>query len=377
MVIRKLIAPTVVTLLMFGLWIDYLFFRDYPWSVVNLLSKLLEILIRVFEPLFDPALYWWVGEIVVPVVMILCAVVLLYVSVAKAKVAMSKATLSVDDIVTLPPVSQPASPPAPVEEESAAPAVTRKAWKLGLVGKMAASFGTLGLLFGVAASIIVYARVGGALEAEIRRRATVFVVGLSDVAARYAPSQGELELRQTVEKYGSRKSVAYVYVEDGAGRIIAHMPPELPILLRRDFPNSAERALKGVEGDYRGSPVYEITARVESRTGGYVHVAIWRDAIEEETRRVVTPIAASILVLLSGLALLFAWVVWHLSLPFIKLVDFTSRISRGELDLEVDVAETGEVGDLARSFERMRSSLHAVLNRLEEADSMERSNRQG
>lgn len=375
MVIRKLIAPTVVTLVMFGLWIDYLFFRDYPWSVVNLLSKFLEILIRIFEPVFDPALYWWVGEIVVPVVMILSAVVLLYVSVAKAKVAMSKATLSVDDIVTL-PVSKPVPPPAPVEE-SAAPAVVRKAWKLGLVGKMAASFGTVGLLFGVAASIIVYARVGGALEAEIRRRATVFVVGLSDVAARRATAQGELELRQTVDKYGSRKSVAYVYVEDGAGRIIAHMPPELPILLRRDFPKSAERALKGIEGDYRGSPVYEITTRVESRGGGYVHVAIWRDAIEEETRRVVTPIAASILVLLSGLTFLFAWVVWHLSLPFIKLVDFTSRISRGELDLEIDVAETGEVGDLARSFERMRSSLHAVLNRLEEADSMERSNRQG
>jgi HAMP domain-containing protein len=375
MVIRKLIAPTVVTLVMFGLWIDYLFFRDYPWSAVNLLSKFLEILIIIFEPLFDPALYWWVGEIVVPVVMILCALVLLYVSVAKAKVAMSKATLSVDDIVTL-PVSKPAPPPAPVEE-SAAPVVVSKAWKLGLVGKMAASFGTLGLLFGVAASIIVFTRVGGALETEIRRRATVFVVDLSDVAARYPTAQGKLELRQTVDKYGSRKSVAFVYVEDGAGRIVAHMPPELPILLRRDFPKSAERALKGVEVDYRGSPVYEITARVEGRGGGYVHVAIWRDAIEEETRRVVTPIAASILVLLSGLTVLFAWVVWHLSLPFIKLVDFTSRISRGELDLEVDVAETGEVGDLARSFERMRSSLHAVLNRLEEADSMERSNRQG
>lgn len=375
MVIRKLIAPTVVTLVMFGLWIDYIFFRDYPWSAVNLLSKLFEILIKIFGPLFNPALYWWVGEIVVPVVMILCALVLLYVSVAKAKVAMSKASLSVDDIVSL-PVPKPAPPPAPITE-SVAPTVVSKSWKLGLVGKMAASFGTLGLLFGVAASIIVYTRVGGTLEAEIERRATVSVVGLSDVAARYATAQGELEVRQAVDKYGSRKSVAYVYVEDGAGRIVAHTPPELPILLRRDFPKSAELALKGVEVDYRGSPVYEITARVEGRGGGYVHVAIWRDAIEEETRRVVTPIAASIFVLLSGVTVLFAWVVWHLSLPFIKLVDFASRISRGELDLEVGVAETDEVGDLARSFERMRSSLHAVLNRLEEADSMEGSNRQG
>jgi len=375
MVIRKLIAPTVVTLVMLGLWIDYLFFRDYPWSAINLLSKFIEIFIKIFGPLFDPALYWWLGEILVPVVMILSALVLLYISVAKAKVAMSKATLSVEDIVCL-PVPEPAPPPAPVEE-SAAPAVLSKSWKLGLVGKMAASFGTLGLLFGVAASIIVYTQMGGALEAEMKRRATVFVVGLSDVATRYATAQGESELRQAVNKYGSRQSVAYVYVEDGAGRSVAHMPPELPILLRRDFPKSAERALEGVDVDYRGSPVYEITARVEGRGGGYVHVAIWRKAIEEETRRVVTPIAASILVLLSVVTVLFAWLVWHLSLPFIKLVDFASRISRGELDLEVDVAQTDEVGDLARSLERMRSSLHAVLTRLEEADSMARSDKQG
>ena len=102
MVIRRLIAPTAVTLVMFGLWLDYLFFSDYPWSPVNLISKFLVILINIFEPLFDPALYWWVGEIVVPVVMIFCALVLLYISVAKAKVAMTKATLSVDDIVSLP-----------------------------------------------------------------------------------------------------------------------------------------------------------------------------------------------------------------------------------------------------------------------------------
>jgi nitrate/nitrite-specific signal transduction histidine kinase len=40
------------------------------------------------------------------------------------------------------------------------------------------------------------------------------------------------------------------------------------------------------------------------------------------------------------------------------------------------VKETDEVGDLARSFDRMRSSLHAVLTRLEADEFAEPSNEQ-
>jgi HAMP domain-containing protein len=57
-------------------------------------------------------------------------------------------------------------------------------------------------------------------------------------------------------------------------------------------------------------------------------------------------------------------------------VDRASRISKGELDLEIGLRESDEVGDLARSFERMRSSLHAVLTRLENEDFVEQSNEQ-
>lgn len=374
MVIRRLIAPSVITLVMLGLWVDYLFFRESPWSVTNFIAKVLAILIRIFAPLFDPALYWWLGEVVVPVVMIPCGIILLYLSVAKAKVAMSNATPNADEFMTLPSLK-----PALVSEpgKAAAPRAAPKPWKLGLVGKLAASFGALSLLFGVAASVIVYTRIGGALEKEIKRRAGVFAVSLGEIAKRYGSAQGELELRNAIDKYASSKSVAYIYVEDAEGRIVAHRPRELPIFLLRDYPKSAERALKGVEVNYRGVPVYEIAVRVGEGSAGYAHLAIWRDLVEEETRKVVAPIAGSILVLLSGVTVLFGWAVWNLSLPFIRLVDYASRISKGELDLEIGITDTDEVGDVARSFDRMRSSLHAVLSRLEEAGAMERTNEQG
>lgn len=354
---------------MIGLWADYLFLRDSPWSATKFLAKVIAILFRIFAPLLDPALYWWVGEIVVPLVMIPCGILLLYISVAKAKVAMSRATPSVDDTVALPPLPKAASTKEPAlalgMSEEKAPV---KTWKLGLVGKLAGSFGTLALLFGVAVTVITYARLSGALEKEVKRRSNVFVASLSDIASRYAPGQGETELRNAVERYGSSRSVAYIYVEDGAGEIVAHRPRELPLYLLRDFPKSAQRALQGIDLDYRGLPVYEIAMPVAGEKGGYVHLALWRDTFEEEIRRVLTPIAAATLLLLAGVTGAFAWAVWNLINPFMTLVDRASRISKGELEIDIGLKESDEVGDLARAFDRMRSSLHAVLTRLENTE---------
>jgi HAMP domain-containing protein len=379
MVFRRLIAPTMITLVMIGLWADYLLFRDSPWSAVNFLSKVLAVLIRIFAPLLDRALYWWVGEIIVPAVMIPCGIILLYISVAKAKVAMSRATPGVDDQAHVLPLLTKAAPAADadLDAETARPKPTAKPWRLGLVGKLAASFGALSLLFGVASSVITYTRLSGTLEREVKRRANVFVVSLTDIASRYASGPGELELRNAVEKFSSSRSVAYIYVEDTAGEIVAHQPRDLPLYLLRDFPKSAERALKGIEVDYRGLPVYEISMRVAEGKGGYVHFALWRDAFEEETRRVLTPVAAASLILLAGVTGAFTWAMWNLITPFTTLVDRASRISKGELDLDLGgLQETDEVGDLARSFDRMRSSLHAVLTRLEAGEFAEQSNEQ-
>lgn len=381
MLIRRLIAPTIITLVVFGLWIDYLFFRESPWSVTQFLAIALAVLMRIFGPMFDPALYAWVGDVIVPAIMIPCGVVLLYVSVAKAKVAMRNATPQPGEFVPL-ASTKTAPAPAPAPEPDlllgpASPRVLQKPWKLGLVGKLAASFGALSLLFGVSVSVIVYTRMVGELEKEIKKRAGVFVLSLGEIAQRNMDAPGQMELNAAIEKYASSNSVAYLYVEDATGRIVAHRPRELPVFLRRDFPKSAERAIQGVETDYRGVPVYEIAVRIDDVKGGYAHLAIWRDVIEEETRRVVAPIAGSVLIILSGVTLLFAWVIWILTRPFIRLVDCASRISKGELDLEIGNTDGDEVGEISRSFDRMRSSLHAVLTRLDESNSLERSNEQG
>jgi HAMP domain-containing protein len=370
MVTRRLIGPTILIAVMCGLWADYLLFYQSPWSVTRILGKILAIFSGIFTPFFDPKLYSWADEFLVPGVIISGIIVLLYVVVARAKAAMRNATPEPYESVVLPSVKPKTAPLSETHSgaDTAIPELAPRLTKLGLVGRLAISFGALSLLFAGAVSVIVYTRMEAALAKEIKQQADVIALTLGEIARRKISAPA---LNEAIDELASDRTVAYVYIEDPSGQIVAHRPRELLIYLRRDFPRSAERALKGVELDYRGLPVYEIAVRVGDAKGGYAHLAIWRDQIQEETRRVVAPIAGSILLLLSGATALFAWVVGIFNRPFVQLVEVASRISKGELDLEIGAARANEVGDLARSFDRMRSQLGALLSRLEELSSTE------
>ena len=47
-----------------------------------------------------------------------------------------------------------------------------------------------------------------------------------------------------------------------------------------------------------------------------------------------------------------------------EIVDAANAISRGDMDVKINVDQVGEIGDLARAIERMRTSLKAAIERL-------------
>jgi methyl-accepting chemotaxis protein len=109
---------------------------------------------------------------------------------------------------------------------------------------------------------------------------------------------------------------------------------------------------------------------------GYVHLGIWRDAIGADARAAVRPIAASIVALVIGISGLFAFLATRMHRPFLELVGQAERISKGDFDVPLGVKREDEVGEIARSLERMRSSLHAVVRRLEQTNEPERSGKE-
>jgi HAMP domain-containing protein len=47
-----------------------------------------------------------------------------------------------------------------------------------------------------------------------------------------------------------------------------------------------------------------------------------------------------------------------------EIVDAADSISRGDMDVPINTDQVGEIGDLAKAIERMRTSLKAAIERL-------------
>jgi len=373
---QRLIGPTLITLVLCGFVADYLFLGESSWSVSRFFAKFFAVFGGIFRPAVNPENFSWLGDISFPVTMILAAVVLICVMVARAKKAMLEATSSPDAIV------QPARQAAPrisvqASELTTAPVkpdtVSRR---YPVVVKLSLYFAAIGMFFGVAVCLIALAYFGRFIEKEVKSRAQAMALGLSDVASRKIGSKDLRLLNTAVDNVASIDAVAFAYVEDSRGEMIAFAPRDLPRFLNRDFPSSAERALNGIETQYRDVNVYEVAKRVGDGKSGYVHLGIWRDAIGADARVAVTPIAASAIFLVIGISCVFAFLATRLFRPFLELVDQAERISKGDFDVPLGLKREDEVGEIARSLERMRSSLHAVVRRLEQTAQPEQSGKE-
>jgi len=358
---RRLIGPTILSIVFCGLLADYLYFTDSHWSVVGLLGKVVSIFGAIFAPALDRTNYGWMNDIVVPVTIVGAAIFSLLVVVTRAKRAMREATPVPD--AAIPTAAAPQATSAlPSAEEPA----QNKRRQYGLLGKLTFSFCLVGLFFGISAGIIVFGFLSRALDKQVESRADDMAFGINEIATRNLAAGTIQDLANVIAKYASIDGIAFIFIEDAQGRIIVHHPKDLPIYLDRDFPRSAERALRGAGVQYRGSAVYEVAKRVGSARQGFVHLGLWRGMIEAESRRALAPMVAMMAVALLGISVAFVYIAWSLNRPLLDLVQHADRISKGELGVPLQLKRADEIGEIARSLERLRSSLRAVMSRLDQ-----------
>jgi HAMP domain-containing protein len=114
----------------------------------------------------------------------------------------------------------------------------------------------------------------------------------------------------------------------------------------------------------RGKAVYETQAPILDGQLGAVHVGLWAEAVHQDVRGTILPIVGLIaLCLVFGIAL-SVMIASKTIRPILELKSVADEISRGNLDASVSVQRNDEVGELARSLERMRASLKAAMTRL-------------
>lgn len=365
---RRLLGPTVISLALCGLLADYLFMSESRWSPLRFLAEVFSVLGAIFTPVFDPALYSWMGSIFVPIVLGALVIVLLWLSITSAKSAMSEATPNADAAdpaihrkATVTPI------PVVVPNQISAP-VSSQTWQYRLLTKLVISFGTVGVLFGIAVCVIVYIFLTRGLRKEVESYVDVMATGIREIVAPELAAGRVGEAAAAIEEYAVNNNIAYLYVEHPDGRMIAHWPPDLPRYLRRDFPGSAKGAFRGTDGQYRGFEIYEVAKRVSDLKSkpGFIHLAMSRQAISTETQRIVAAIAAVYLIVLCCVIAAFVSLARSLNRPFGELVAHAERISKGHFAAPPRLQLTDELGDIALALERLRSSLRAVTVRLGE-----------
>lgn len=362
MLTRRLIGPTFISLALFGLLFDHLFLHESRWSVSRFLGKVFVIASTIVAPVADPALYSRIGTFLVSLGLVLF---LLSLILSRAKRDMSRATPDANVATPTPVRKTPVAPePVDVSKETLLPA-TKERRPGSLLNNWLFSFGTVGALLNVAICLIVFAFLSRAIEKQMKDRIHVMALGLGEVVAPALAARNIEAVAEAVARYASTNSVAYIYIEDLEGRIIAHWPTDLPRHLRRDFPNSTERALQGTDGEYRRLEIFELAGRIGDGRSGFIHLAIGRQTSDTEAQRVVAVIGAAIFVLLFGAIGFLLLLVRPLHRPFAELVDNAEQISKGDFAARLALQNTDELGEIARSLERLRSSLRAVTARLE------------
>jgi HAMP domain-containing protein len=230
--------------------------------------------------------------------------------------------------------------------------------------KLRAAFASMIVLLGFFIVVTVYQTTGRVLRDQLDQRASIIAGNFSDRAAADILTQNISELNALITKYAYLDGVAYIFIEDGQGKIVAQSLIPLPTELREASTLDGRQLPNRRVVTFSGRPVHEIRMPIPKGQAGAIHVGIWGDSVDEQIDRVLYPLIGQIaLMILAGLVV-SVFLARGILRPIRQLTDLADRMSLGDLDTPIGIESKDEIGELARSLERIRASLKAAMVRL-------------
>jgi HAMP domain-containing protein len=230
----------------------------------------------------------------------------------------------------------------------------------GLRWKISTTFSGLILVLGVLVIGIVYYFTADALQKQVDLRASAIATNLSDAAAGFVSRKSTLELDALIAKYGRLDGVAYAFIQDPRGEVIASSVQPFPVELK----DAGGTAASSRTTRLRGKSVYETRSPLLDGQLGIVRVGLWAETVQSDVRSTLLPIIGLIAACLALGVFLSIMLATKTIRPILDLKAVADDISRGRLDTSVSIQTNDEVGELGRSLERMRASLKAAMMRL-------------
>jgi HAMP domain-containing protein len=198
----------------------------------------------------------------------------------------------------------------------------------------------------------------------VDQRALAVATMLSDGAGGQIIARNSLELNGIVTKAALLDGVAYAFIQDAKGEIVAQSPAVRPGDVKEALSVEARRQAQQRELTLRGKTIYETRVPILGGQIGTAHVGMWGEAIEDRIRGALLPLLEIIVALVVIGAVVSIVLARGIIRPILTLTRVADRISMGDLDTPIGVDTRDEIGDLARSLGRMRASLKAAMVRL-------------
>ena len=239
--------------------------------------------------------------------------------------------------------------------------------RVSLKWKIGGTFAGVTLLLGLFVLIAVYQVTKNALRDQLDQRVLLIANTLSDAAAGHIAGGNLLALHALARKYTLLDGVAFAFIENNKGEVVVHTLGDFPPELQQRLPITEQRQISRRRLFLGGRAVYSTTVPILEGQLGAVHVGFWGDTLENEVQRELRPLLTIMAVVpLIGALISFLLAHWIVS-PIAGLTAIADKVTMGDLETSVSgkcVRSRDEIGDLARSLERMRSSLKAAMMRL-------------
>ncbi len=190
-----------------------------------------------------------------------------------------------------------------------------------------------------------------------------------------------LQVNKEAKRISKIPGVAYTAVVNGKGIVIAGFFNDInqfdsqfvQEFKKAGFPRELlkENTLPAGEDSHNaritiGGQEIDDEVTLVSDTGSTVHVGVYVSEVNNAIRNALkSPLSLSILGALLFIGLMMGVLLSNLiGKPMRELTEIANRISFGQLDLEIPAKGPREMRELAHSFDRMRISIKAALDRL-------------
>jgi len=194
----------------------------------------------------------------------------------------------------------------------------------------------------------------GTLQEEISKRGVKLAADVARQGAAYVVANDELGLQLLISGYKEADDyIAYIFVEDSAGKILAHtftgdIPPSL----------AATPFHQGILSVRSNKDVFfDICSPVMDGRGGMVHVGVPRSVVEKIIDKTLAIATSVIMLVILGAGLLSMALSTRFTRPLARLVRATNALAGGDLSGEVEITGNDELGRLGAAFNSMTRSL--------------------